>query len=111
MLYICSGCVRGCAQLLSHSLVLDSLGTHGLQSARLCCPWNFPGKNTGGGLAISFSRGNFLTQGSNLHLLHWQEDSLPLCHLGSPNLTIMGHLKITEEPELKMDGCLTYTML
>ena len=46
-----------------------------------------------------------------LHLLHWQEDSLPLCHLGSPNLTIMGHLKIAEEPELKMDDCLTYTML
>ena len=29
----------------------------------------------------------FLTQRSNVHLLcllHWQEDSLPLCHLGSP---------------------------
>ena len=24
------------------------------------------------------------TQGSNLHLLHWQVDSLPLSHLGSP---------------------------
>ena len=33
-------------------------------------------------------QGIFLTQGSNLHLLcllHWQVDSLPLCHLGSPN--------------------------
>ena len=28
--------------------------------------------------------GVFLTQGSNLHLLHWQADSLLLCHLGSP---------------------------
>ena len=30
------------------------------------------------------------TQGSNprlLHLLHWQADSLPLCHLGSPDTT------------------------
>ena len=26
----------------------------------------------------------FLTQRSNLHLLHWQTNSLPLCHLGSP---------------------------
>ena len=26
-----------------------------------------------------------LTQGSNPHLLHWQEDSLLLCHLGSPS--------------------------
>ena len=33
-------------------------------------------------------QGIFPTQGSNphlLHLLHWQEDSLPLCHLGSPH--------------------------
>ena len=34
--------------------------------------------------------GIFLTQGANLHLLHWQADSLPLNHLGSPiySLTI-----------------------
>ena len=31
-------------------------------------------------VAISFSRGIFLTQGSNLCLLHWQVDSLPLSH-------------------------------
>ena len=35
-------------------------------------------------LPFSSSRGIFLTQGLNLHLLHWQVDSLPLCHLGSP---------------------------
>ena len=32
-------------------------------------------------------QGIFPTQGSSpclLHLLHWQADSLPLCHLGSP---------------------------
>ena len=29
-------------------------------------------------VAISFSRGIFLTQGSNLHLLNWQASSLPL---------------------------------
>ena len=29
------------------------------------------------------SPGNFLTQGSNPHLLYWQADSLPLRHLGS----------------------------
>ena len=28
----------------------------------------------------------FLTQGSTLHLLHWQADSLPLSHLGSSPL-------------------------
>ena len=33
-------------------------------------------------VAMSFSRGSFLTQGSNPHLLHWQADSLPLSCLG-----------------------------
>jgi len=36
------------------------------------------------GVAISFSRGIFLTQG--MHCLLWQVDSLPLSHLGSPFL-------------------------
>ena len=31
---------------------------------------------------IFLLQGIFLTQGSNLHLLHWQEGSLPLHHLG-----------------------------
>ena len=35
-------------------------------------------------VAFSFSRGSFPTQGFNPGLLHWQEDSLPLCYLGSP---------------------------
>ena len=43
----------------------------------LLCPWDFPGKNTP-------MQGIFLTQGWNPHLLQWQADSLPLCHLGSP---------------------------
>ena len=33
-------------------------------------------------VAISYSRGSVLAQGSNLSLLHWQADSLPLHHLG-----------------------------
>jgi len=48
-------------------------------------------------------QGIFLSQGLNLcllHLLHWQADSLPLCHLGSPfdhfdgNLNLLLKLKI-----------------
>ena len=31
-------------------------------------------------VAVSFSRENFSAQGSSLHLLHWQADSLPLYH-------------------------------
>ena len=35
------------------------------------------------GLTISAACGIFLDQGSNLCLLHWQVDSLPLRHQGS----------------------------
>ena len=46
----------------------------------------FPSKNTEVGCYFLL-QGIFLTQGSNpglLHILHWQADSLPLRHLGSP---------------------------
>ena len=33
-------------ETVSRSLMSDSLQSCGLQSARLLCPWNFPGKNT-----------------------------------------------------------------
>ena len=52
-------------------------------TARLLCPWNFPGKNTGAGCHFLLQE-IFLTQGPNLCLLHWQAESLPLSHLGSP---------------------------
>ena len=35
----------------------DSLQPHGLQSTRLLCPWDSPGKNTGG-VAMPSSRGS-----------------------------------------------------
>ena len=46
------------------------------------CPWGFSFKNTGVG-CHSQLQGIFLTQGSNLHLQHWQVDFLLLCLLGS----------------------------
>ena len=55
-----------------------------LALARFLCLWNFPGKNTGVGCHFLIL-GIFPTQGWNLRLLHWQADSLPLCHLGRPN--------------------------
>ena len=48
----------------------------------------FSGKNTGVGYH-ALLQGILLTQGWNLCLwclVHWQVDSLPLCHLGSPYL-------------------------
>ena len=61
--------------VLSHSVVSDSSWAYGLWPNRLLCPRNSPGKNTGVGCHFLLQR-IFLTQGSNLHLLHWQESSL-----------------------------------
>ena len=71
-----------------HSVLSDSLRPHGLQPAKLLCPWDFPGKNTRMGCRFII-QGIFLTQGSNpslLNLLHWRVDTLPLSHLGSPSI-------------------------
>jgi len=47
------------------------------------CSWDFPGKNTEVGCHFLL-QGIFPTWGLNPHLLHWQADSLPLSHQGSP---------------------------
>ena len=51
----------------------------------LCDPMDCspPGKNPGVGCHF-FLQGIFLTQGLNLHFLHWQVDFLASSHLGSP---------------------------
>ena len=49
----------------------------------LLCPSDFLGQNTGGGCHFLL-QGTFLTQGSNLHLLPQQADSLPPSHPKSP---------------------------
>ena len=62
----------------------SSTPPHGLQPSRILCPWNFPGKSTGVGCHFLLQE---ILQGLNLHLLHllhWQADSLPLCHPGCP---------------------------
>ena len=43
--------------VLSWSVVSDSLRPHGLWPARLLCPWDSPGKNTGV-VAMPSSRGS-----------------------------------------------------
>ena len=59
-----------------------------LVPARLLCPGNFPGENTGEGCHFLLQR-ILPTQRSNLHLLRWQVD-LPLSHMGKecPNSQI-----------------------
>ena len=64
----------------------DCALSSGLQPPRLLCPRDFPGKNTGVGCHCLL-QGTFLIRGVNmclLHLLHWQSNSLPLTHPGSP---------------------------
>ena len=68
--------------LLSLSVASESLRPQGLQPNRLLYPWDLPGKNTGVGYHFLL-QGIFPTQALNLHLIHWQVDSLPLSHQGS----------------------------
>ena len=61
-------------------VISNSLWPHGLQLARLLCPWDFSGKNTRVGCHFLFQK-IFLTQELNpclLRLLPWQVGSLPL---------------------------------
>ena len=76
------------------SVVSDTLRPHGLEPARLLCPWDFPGKNTEVGCHFLL-QGIFLTQGSNLHLLHWQVGSLPL---EPPVFTVVLRYRFTNQP-------------
>ena len=59
----------------------DSLQPHGLEPARLLCPWDFPGKSTGVGCRLL--QGIFLTQGSNPGLLHCRQTLYHLSHQGN----------------------------
>ena len=73
-----------------HAVMANSLQPHGLQSTRFLNPWDFPGKNAVVDCHFLLQE-IFPTQGSNpclLHVLDWQADSLPLCHLGSLSTSI-----------------------
>ena len=68
------------------ALLLCCVGSSSLRphvTARLFCPWDSPGKNTGVGCHFLLQR-FFLTRGSNPQLLHYQVDSSPLSHLETP---------------------------
>ena len=82
--YICvCVCASTCVYVCVCLVLSDSLQPHGLQPARLLCPWDSPGKNTRVG-CHALLQGICPTQKSNLRLLHWQVDSLLLSHWGSP---------------------------
>ena len=60
------------AKCVSHSVVSDSLWSHGLQPIRLLCSWNSPGKNNGVG-CHALLQGIFPTQGWDPGLLHCRQ--------------------------------------
>ena len=76
---------------VSHSDVSNFLWPHGLCLARLLCPWDSPGQNTGVG-CHSLHQGIFPTQGLNLSLLHCRQILYPLSHQGTSGT--MYYLKI-----------------
>ena len=70
--------------VLNCSFMSNTLWSHGLEPTRLLCPWNSLGKNTVEWAAISSSKESSQPRELNPCALHWQVDSLPLSHLGSP---------------------------
>ena len=73
---------------VSHSVVSDSLRPRGLWPARFLCAWNSPGKNVGVS-SHSLLQGIFLTQGSNLGLLHRRQILYHLSHQGSSTSVVL----------------------
>ena len=84
------------------SVMFDSWQPYELQPARLLCPQDFPGRNTGVGCHFLL-QSIFLTQGPHFsHLLHWQLDFLPLSHLGNPQHTVGGNVNWCVENSMEV---------
>ena len=75
---------------VSHSAVSNSLRPHGLQPARLLCPWNSLGKNTRVG-CHSLLQEIFPTQGSNPGILHYRQNLYYLSHQVSSQIRRESH--------------------
>ena len=80
--------------VLSHSVVPVFLQPHKLQPTRLLRPWNFSRQEYWSklpfpppGRSFPYRDWTCVSYIYMLHLLHWQADSLPLSHLGSPQPT------------------------
>ena len=84
--------------LLSRQVVSNSLQPQGQLPARLLCPWEFPGKNTGVGCHFLVQR-TFLTQGLNPSLLLGRWILLPLSHLGSSGSALARNKTLTAPEE------------
>ena len=83
-------CIYTCA-VLSHSVVSNSLGSHGLQPSRLLCPWGFSRQEYWSTLPYP-PPGNLPNLGIEPRFPTLQVDSLPVEPQGKPKNTGMGSL-------------------
>ena len=79
---------RNCPCVCLVAQLCLTLRPHGLQPARLLCPWDSPSRNTGVG-CHALLQGIFPTQGSNPGLLHCRQILYQLSHQGSPILVAL----------------------
>ena len=89
-------CLVTCRSLSARSVVSQALWSQRLQPARLLCPWDSPGKNTGVGYH-ALLQGIFPTQGSNPLLLGLLPGSSPQAPAGKPRIASIVTSK-THEP-------------
>ena len=90
---------------VSRSVVSDSLRPYGLQPARLLCPWDSPDKNTRVD-CCALLQGIFLTQGSNLHLLHSGQILYCLSYQDQ-NQNLAGIYALAEETDTYINNCVS----
>ena len=95
----------GGSESVSCSVVSNSLQLHSLQPARLLCPWNSPGKNTGMG-SHSLFQGFFWTQRSNPGLLHCRWILYHLNHLRSVSQQNISYEKLSSKFKVNPVICL-----
>ena len=69
------------SESVSRSVMSDCLRPHGLSPARLLCPWNSEGRNTGVG-CHALLQGIFPSQGSNPGLLNYRQILYCVSHQG-----------------------------
>ena len=84
----------------------STLCPHGLEPARLLCPWNSPGKNIGVGYHFLLQQ-IFPTQGWNMGLLHCRQILYHLSHQGSLLLRDISKYKDKSIKKYLQKTCLT----
>ena len=92
-----------CCAVLSLSVMSDSLGSHGLQSARLLCPWGFCRQEYWSGLPCppprGFSQSRDQTQVSHItgQFFYWLSQPGKPKNTGVGSLSLLQRIFLTQE--------------